>query len=60
MPSIEPSVSHLRFTEAVEIKLLRFHVFDGSTRIVIEARSEDDARYLCIAMGWELICEAEG
>jgi hypothetical protein len=46
--------------EAVEIKLLRFHVFDGESRIVIEARNEDDARYLCLEMGWEFICAGEG
>jgi hypothetical protein len=60
VPSIEPSVSQLRFVEAVEIKLLRFHVFDGESRIVIEARNEDDARYLCLEMGWEFICAGEG
>jgi hypothetical protein len=25
-----------------------------------EAQSEDDARYLCIEMGWEFICACEG
>jgi hypothetical protein len=60
VPSIEPSVSQSRFVEAVEIKLLRFHVFDGASRTVIEAQSEDDARYLCLEMGWEFICAGEG
>jgi hypothetical protein len=60
VPSIEPSVTHLRSVKAVEIKLPQFHVFDGSWRIVIEAQSEDDARYLCIEMGWEFICAREG
>jgi hypothetical protein len=60
VPSIEPSVAYLRFVEAVEIKLPRFHVFEGSSRIVIEAQSEDDARYLSIEMGWEFICACEG
>jgi hypothetical protein len=33
---------------------------DGSTRIVVEAQSEEDAQYLCREMGWELICAWEG
>ena len=49
MQNIELSVTHLRFREAdqVEIQLPRFCVFDGSSRVVIEARNEEDARYLC-------------
>jgi hypothetical protein len=62
VPGIELSVTHLRFVEAdrVEIQLPQFHVFDGSSRIVIEAQSEEDAHYLCSEMGWELICAFEG
>ena len=62
MQNIELSVTHLRFREAeqVEIQLPRFCVFDGSSRVVIEARNEEDARYLCREMGWELICACEG
>ena len=58
MQNIEVSVTHLRFREAeqVEIQLLRFCVFDGSSQVVIEARNEEDAQYLCAEMGWELIC----
>jgi hypothetical protein len=60
MPNMDLSVSELRFVEAAEAKPLQFHVFDGASRIVIEAQSEDDARYLCIEMGWEFICAGEG
>jgi hypothetical protein len=35
-------------------------MFDGASRIMIEAQSEDDARYLCIEIGWEFICAGEG
>ena len=62
MQNIELSVTYLRFREAeqVEIHLPRFCVFDGSSRMVIEAQHEEDARYLCAEMGWELICACEG
>jgi hypothetical protein len=62
MQNTELSISHLRFREAeqVEIKLPRFCVFDGSSRVVIEAQNVEDARYLCREMGWELICTCEG
>jgi hypothetical protein len=61
MQNIELSVKYLRFREAehVEIQLPRFCVFDGSSRVVIEAQNEEDARYLCREMGWELICICE-
>ena len=61
MQNIELSMTHLRFREAdqVEIQLPRFCVFDGFSRVVIEARNEEDARYLCAEMGWELICACE-
>jgi hypothetical protein len=51
----------LRVLEAdrVEVQLPRFCVFDGSSRIVIEARNREDAHYLCSEMGWELICAYE-
>jgi hypothetical protein len=57
--NIEVSATHLRFREAeqVEIRLPRFCVFDGSSRVVIEARNEEDALYA--EMGWELICACE-
>jgi hypothetical protein len=58
---MELSVTHVRILEAdrVEVQLPRFCVFDGSSRIVIEARNREDAHYLCSEMGWELICAYE-
>ena len=62
MQNFELSVTHLRTREPepLEIQSPRFCVFDGSSRVVIEAQSEEDARYLCSEMGWELICAWEG
>ena len=34
---------------------VRFCALDGTLRVVIEADSEDDARYLCRDMGFEFI-----
>ncbi|HEY6670216.1 MAG TPA: hypothetical protein VI075_04690 [Methyloceanibacter sp.] len=34
---------------------IRFCALDGRVRVVIEADSEDDARYLCQEMSWEFI-----
>jgi hypothetical protein len=60
MQDIELSVTYLRFREAEQVEHLpRFCVFDGSSRVVIEAQNEEDARYLCAEMGWELICACE-
>ena len=59
MLRVEP-LAPSRQAERAEIQLVRFHVFDGATRIVIEVPREDDARYLCNEMGWELICCCEG
>jgi hypothetical protein len=58
---MELSVTHVRILEAdrVEVQLPRFCVFDGSSRIVIEARNREDAHDLCSEMGWELICECD-
>ena len=39
--------------------LRRFIVFDGSTRVVVEVFNAEDARCLCIDMGWELVCACE-
>jgi hypothetical protein len=52
----ELSVAPRRKAVRGDTPLMRFHVFDGATRILIEVRSEDDARCLCVQMGWELIC----
>ena len=59
---MELSVTRLGYqvVERIEAQLPQFHVFDGSSRIVIEAQSEEDAFYLCNEMGWELICACEG
>lgn len=46
---------HVAGANKVETRRLQFHVFDGSCRIVIEAQSEEDAAYLCVEMGWELV-----
>jgi hypothetical protein len=60
--SIDLSFSQVRICEpkSVETQQARFHVFDGGSRILIEAQSEEDARYLCTEMDWELICACEG
>ena len=42
------------------LELPRFHVFDGSTRLVIEAHDQEDALCLCVEMGWEFVCCCEG
>ena len=60
MPSLELSLAHLQQETWKEAELPRFHVFDGSTRIVIEAHDHADAFCLCIEMGWELICACDG
>jgi hypothetical protein len=61
MASIELSVTDFRFleTERVEFKVPRFFAFDGSSRIIVETQSEEDAQYLCREMGWEFICACE-
>jgi hypothetical protein len=58
---LELSVTGLHLPEAnrVETPLVQFHVFDGACRVVIEARSEEEAAYLCSEMGWELICACD-
>ena len=58
---MELSVTHVRILEAdrVEVQLPRFCVFDGSSRIVIEAQNRADAHYLCSEMGWEFICACD-
>ena len=43
----------------VRLQLQQFIVFDGSARVVIEARNAEDARCLCIEMDWEFICACE-
>jgi len=48
---------HLNGADRVETQLLQFHVFDGACRVVIEAKTHEDAVCLCSEMGWELICD---
>ena len=54
---MELSATNVRILEAdrVEVQLPRFCVFEGSSRIVIEAQNREDAQYLCSEMGWEFI-----
>jgi hypothetical protein len=59
MQTLELALTHLQQVR-IDAELPRFHVFDGSSRIVIEAHDQDDALCLCIEMGWELICACEG
>ncbi len=35
---------------------VRFFALDRTVRVMVEADSEDDARYLCREMRWEFIC----
>ena len=39
---------------------VRFCALDGSIRVVVEADSEEDARYLCWEMRWEFIGLCDG
>jgi hypothetical protein len=39
---------------------VQFFAFDGTMRVVVEADSEDDARYLCREMRWEFVCLCDG
>jgi hypothetical protein len=39
---------------------VRFYALDGPVRVIIEADSEDDARYLCREMRWEFIGLCDG
>jgi hypothetical protein len=61
MQSIELSLKHLGLRpDRPTAELFRFQIFDGSSRVVIEAQSEEDARCLCRQMSWEFICVCEG
>jgi hypothetical protein len=39
---------------------VRFFALDRTVRVVVEADSEDDARYLCREMRWEFIGLLDG
>jgi hypothetical protein len=60
MPALELSLTHLPQDTGIDVELPRFHVFDGSSRIVIEAHDQEDALCVCIEMGWDLICACDG
>ena len=61
MPSIELTSADVAAAKRrVRRQLEQFIVFDGFTRVVVEARNAEDARYLCIEMDWELICACDG
>jgi hypothetical protein len=59
MPTLELSLARSHDMQ-MEGELPRFHAFDGSSRIVIEAHDYQDAISLCVEMGWELICACDG
>ena len=60
MPSVELTIADVTTAKSrVRLPLRQVIVFDGSARVVIEARNAEDARCLCIEMGWEFICACE-
>ena len=60
MPSVELTIADVTTAKSrVRLQLQQFIVFDGSARVVIEARNAEDARCLCIEMDWEFICACE-
>jgi hypothetical protein len=46
--------------EVPQRPMMRFFAFDGAMRVMVEADSEDDARYLCGEMRWDFICLCDG
>ncbi len=56
----EQSVGVVRVRKQRFPARVRFFALDGSVRVVVEADSEDDARYLCQEMRWEFIGLYEG
>jgi hypothetical protein len=56
----EQSVGVVRIRKQRLPARVRFLALDGSVRVVVEADSEDDARYLCQEMRWEFIDLYEG
>ena len=61
MPSIELTRADVTAAKRrVGRQLEQFIVFDGFTRVVVEAGNAEDARCLCIEMDWELICACDG
>ena len=56
----EQSVGVVRVRKQSAPAGVRFFALDRSMRVVVEADSEDDARYLCREMRWEFICLCDG
>ena len=52
----EQSVGVVRVRKQRGPARLSFFALDATVRVVVEADSEDDARYLCREMKWEFIC----
>ena len=61
MPGIELRIADVTTAKrrGSSLRFSDFMVFDGSTRVVVEAHDAEDARCLCIDMGWELVCACE-
>jgi hypothetical protein len=51
----ELSIGVVRVRRPRALSRVRFCALDGPVRVVIEADSEDDARYLCREMRWDFI-----
>ena len=56
----EQSVGVVRVRKQRASARVRFFALDATVRVVVEADSEDDARYLCREMKWEFICLCDG
>ena len=56
----ERSVGVVRVRRSAVPARVRFCALHGSIRVVVEADSEDDARYLCREMRWEFIGLCDG
>lgn len=52
----EQSVGVVRVRKQPVPGRVSFFALDATVRVVVEADSEDDARYLCREMKWEFIC----
>lgn len=59
MPRIateDVALAIMRRRQSRQPSRVRFFALDGAMRVVIEADSEDDARYLCRDQRWDFIC----
>jgi hypothetical protein len=56
----EQSVGVVRVRKQRAPAPVHFFALDGTVRVVVEADSEDDARYLCRELRWEFICLCDG